>query len=92
MQRGLTSNVISNVSEPVRSRCQVIEIPDITIDQLHSFARKRGIKLGLSEASVGAAVMAASQAPEVTGRRQSLRDVVRMLERAEVLEGRPWVH
>lgn len=24
----LTSNVISNVSEPVRSRCQVIEIPD----------------------------------------------------------------
>ena len=36
--------------------------------------------------------MAVSEAPVVTGRRQSLRDVVRMLERAEALEGRPRIH
>lgn len=85
----LTSNVVSNVPETVRNRCQIIEIPDVTIKQLHWFARKQGTKLGLSESSLEAVLSAISQAPVVTGRRQSLRDVVRMLERAEVLEGRP---
>jgi hypothetical protein len=85
----LTSNNVENVSEPVRNRCQVIEIPGVTTEQLQEFAVRKGVDFGLSEAAVEAVVMAADQAPMVTGRRLSLRDVVRMLERAEMLEGRP---
>lgn len=85
----LTSNNVENVPEPLRSRCQVIEIPDVTTEQLQEFAKKRGLQLNLSEAATEAVVLAVSQAPVVTGRRLSLRDVVRMLERAEMLEGRP---
>lgn len=83
----LTSNRIENVPDTVRDRCQVIEIPDVTTGQLQEFAMKKGAEL--SEAAVEAVVMAIAQAPVVTGRRLSLRDVVRMLERAEMLEGRP---
>lgn len=85
----LTSNNIKNVPEPVRNRCHVIEIPDLNADQLHSFARRRGPKIGLSDSSLEAVVMAINQAPIVTGRCLSLRDVVRMLELAEMLEGWP---
>lgn len=88
----LTSNTISSVSETVRSRCQIIEIPDVTNEQLQDFALKKGLKLGLSEAAVGAVVATIVQAPNVTGRRLSLRDAVRMLERAEMLERRPRLH
>jgi uncharacterized protein (DUF433 family) len=38
-----------------------------------------------------AIIAAIIRAPIVTGRRISLRDVVRMLDRAEMLEGRPRV-
>ena len=37
----LTSNCIEDVPEPVRNRCQVIEIPDVTSGQLQAFARKK---------------------------------------------------
>ena len=85
----LTSNAIENVPEPVRNRCQMIEIPDVTAKQLQEFALRKGLTLGLSENSLEAVIMAIIQAPIVTGRHQSLRDVNRMLERAEMLEGRP---
>lgn len=85
----LTSNDVGNVSEPVRSRCQVVEIPDVTMEQLQEFALRKGEAFGLSEAAVDAVFVAIAQESDVTGRRQSLRDIVRMLERAEMLEGRP---
>ena len=85
----LTSNTIKNVPETVQNRCQVIEIPDMTTEQLQEFAIKKGVNHALSEAAVGAVVMAITQSPVVTGQRLSLRDAVRILERAEMLEGRP---
>ena len=85
----LTSNTIENVPEPVRNRCQVIEIPDLTLDQLQTFASKEGAKARLSQDSLEAVVAAIILAPGVAGRRLSLRDVVRMLERAEVMEEKP---
>ncbi|MGJ8596041.1 AAA family ATPase [Sulfitobacter sp.] len=85
----LTSNSAENVPETVRSRCQMIEIPDLKTEQLQEFAVKKGLDFGLSEAAVEAVLMAVDQAPLITGQRLSLRDVVRMLERAEMLEGRP---
>ena len=88
----LTSNTIENVPEPVRNRCQVIEIPDLTAEQLQGFVTKKGAEIGLSDAAVEAVVMAIARAPAVTKRRLSLRDAVRMLERAEMLEGRPRIH
>jgi|GEM_PF-5078575 len=67
----LTSNKVENVSEPVRTRCQVIEIPDVTTEQLQEFAVKKGADCGLSEAAVEAVLMAVDQAPVVTGRAAS---------------------
>lgn len=74
----LTSNNVENVSEPVRNRCQVIEIPDVTTEQLQEFAVKKGADFGLSETAVEAVVMAVDQASVIAARRLSLRDVVRM--------------
>lgn len=85
----MTSNTISAVPEPLRNRCQTIEIPDVTTEQLQSFAAKKAGAAGLSEDALAAVVEAIAQVPLLTGRRLSLRDVVRMLERAEALEGRP---
>ena len=61
----------------------------MTSGQLQAFARKKGAEASLSEDSVAAVLMTITLAPEVAGKRLGLRDVVRMLERAEVLEGRP---
>jgi hypothetical protein len=47
--------------------------------------------MGLSQEALEATCDALAMAPHVTGRRMSLRDVIRMLERAETLEGRPRV-
>jgi hypothetical protein len=40
----LTSNSAENVPETVRSRWQVIEIPDLKTEQLQEFAVKKGVK------------------------------------------------
>lgn len=85
----LTANKVSLIPETLRSRCEIIEIPDITTEQLQTFATARGGKLGLSDEAVAAVVEVIGTAPAVIGRRMSLRDVVRMLERAEMLERRP---
>lgn len=87
----LTSNTLWKVPEPVRSRCQLIEIPDITDEQLIEFARRQCANAGIGEDAMEAVLEAIQQAPRLSGRRISLRDFVRMVERAEVLEGRPRV-
>lgn len=84
-----TSNRLDTVPEPFLSRCQIVEVLDITPAQLHDFAVRRGLAMGLSQEALEAVCEALVMAPQVTGRRMSLRDVVRMLERAETLEGRP---
>lgn len=50
----LTANRVSLVPETLRSRCEIIEIPDITTEQLQTFATMRGGKLGLSDEAVAA--------------------------------------
>ncbi|MGP6089557.1 AAA family ATPase [Antarctobacter jejuensis] len=84
-----TSNKLSTVPEPFLSRCQIVEVRDITPAQLHDFAVRRGLEMKLSQEALEAVCEALVMAPRMTGRRMSLRDVVRMLERAETLEGRP---
>ncbi len=85
----LTSNTVSNIADPIRSRCQIIEVPDLTQRQLHDFTDRQARRLGLTWASREAALAALEQAPVVIRRRVSLRDANRILDRAVVLEGRP---
>jgi len=59
---------------------------------LIGFARRSGAALGLSDASIEAVVETITRAQGITGHRQSLRDAIRMLERAEVLQSRPWLN
>jgi hypothetical protein len=87
----MTANNVHKVPETVRSRCQLIQLPDITPAQLNEFARVQGQKMGLSEPGVEAILKALDRAPKLLGRRLSLRDVIRALERGEGLEERPWV-
>lgn len=87
----MTANDVHRVLESVRSRCQLIQLPDITSAQLSAFATAQGQKMGLSEPGVEAILEALERAPKVLGRRLSLRDVIRALERGEGLEERPWV-
>lgn len=87
----MTANYVQKVPEPVRSRCQLIQLPDITPVQLNAFVKAQGLKMGLSDPGVEAILEALDRAPKLLGRRLSLRDVIRALERGEGLEERPRV-
>jgi hypothetical protein len=87
----LTANDGRSVPAPLRSRCPVINLPDISAAQMAAFAETEGRKLGLSDAALGAILDALDRAPAMIGRRLSLRDVIRMLDRGEALEERPRV-
>ena len=67
----------------------MIKIPDVTSGQLQAYARKKSSEALLSEDSVAAVLMTILLAPGVVSRLLSLRDVVQMLKRVEVLEGWP---
>ena len=88
----LTSNSLKRVNPAVLSRCQVIELPDVTATELEVFARRRGAAMDLSQDSIEAVAEVLRDAPRITRRRFSLRDAIRMLERAEALETRPLLH
>ena len=85
----LTSNTARTIPEPIRSRCQLLEIADPTPQHLHDVADRQARRLGLTQAARDAALAALEQAPVLTRRRISLRDVSRILDRAVALEGRP---
>jgi hypothetical protein len=87
----MTANDGRSVPAPLRSRCPVINLPDISAAQMAAFAETEGRKLGLSDAAVGAILDALDRAPAMLGRRLSLRDVIRMLDRGQALEERPRV-
>ena len=85
----MTANDVHKVPETARSRCQLIQLLDITPTQLSTFARTRGQKMGLSDPGVEAILEILDRAPKVLGPRLSLRDVIRALERGECLEEQP---
>ncbi|MCL7466743.1 AAA family ATPase [Phaeovulum sp. NW3] len=85
----MTANDVDRAPEPVRSRCQVIQLPDITPAQIADFAMAEGRRMGLSEAGIAAVLDTIEAAPRILKRRLSLRDVIRMLAVGEALETRP---
>lgn len=88
----LTSNYVERVEEPLRSRCQIIELQAISEEELVNFARQRGQSMGLSEVSNEVVAEVIPKAARQTGRPLSLRDVGRLLERAQALEQQPMLH
>ncbi|WP_121633353.1 AAA family ATPase [Tropicibacter alexandrii] len=81
----MTANGIEGLPAPLMSRCVLITLGDITVSDLIAFATREGARRGLEVASIDAISEAIIQVKGGI----SLRDVVRMLERAEGLESRP---
>ncbi len=88
----MTANTLETLPEPLVSRCRVLHIPDVTPAQLQGFARRQGEAMELPDAAADAVVEAIARVPETLRSRLGLRDVNRMLERAEDLASRPTLH
>jgi hypothetical protein len=84
----LTSNTCALLPEPLLSRCPPIRLHALTLDELEAFARRQGVRRGLSAISIDAIVEALHGVarPE----QLSLRTVLRMIERGSSLEGGAW--
>lgn len=87
----LTSNTWRDLPDPLLSRCPPIQLQDIEPQQILDFARKRGAANCLSPESTEAVVMAICRTL-AAGHRVSLRDVNRMIVRAETLERKALQH
>jgi len=87
----MTANDAEKVPMPLLNRCTVVDLPPIEFHDLCRFARAETARRGLSEDSAEAIVLALAH-PVVRSKYISLRGVIRMIEKAEVLEGRPWLH
>lgn len=87
----MTSNTTRTIPPAVLSRCEVIELPDISHDDLVAFVRRSAARMGLTEASTDALILAIRRGYARKGR-FSLRDVNRMLERARMLQQSPTLH
>lgn len=87
----MTANDVSLVPAPLRSRTAVVTLAGPTPAQMADVVMAEGRRRGLSEESVGAILDALARAGRMLGRQFSLRDIQRMLERAEELEERPRV-
>jgi hypothetical protein len=87
----MTSNDVARVPVPLRNRCTVIELPALNMKELANFTQHEVARRGLSEQSAEAIVATLSHPISRHGY-FSLRDVVRMIDRAEVLETKPRLH
>lgn len=84
----LTSNDCRQLPQPLLSRCPPIQLKSMTRGDLSGVVRKVAGKRGLSDASAEAVCAALAWAFE-NDRTANLRTVIRMLDRAEILENRP---
>lgn len=84
----LTSNNSRQVPQPLLSRCPPIQLQPMAHSDLAGVVRKEAKRRGLNDASAEAICMALAWAFE-NDRSANLRTVIRMLDRAELLENRP---
>ena len=80
----LTANSRQGLPEPLQSRCVVLDLPDLTRDQLRQFAQTEGMRRGLPDPAM-AALMDVFDCGAIKNAGQSLRTVSRMLDRAQTL-------
>ena len=81
----MTANGVEGLPEPLISRCNLISLEKISVADLIAFAKREAARRGLEEASIDAVCEAITLVKGAI----SLRDVIRMLDRAEGLEKRP---
>ena len=87
----MTANSLDTIERPLLSRCHVMEIGPIGIDHLCAFARKEGQRRGLSETGCDTLAEVIRRHDGRAGD-MSLRTVLRLVEQALSLDGRPSVH
>ncbi len=84
----MTANSRQGLPEPLKSRCVVLDLPDLTIGQLHDFACSEGRRRGLPEPALEA-LLDVFESGAISNASFSLRMVSRMLDRAEMLAQQP---
>ncbi|MCK8482978.1 AAA family ATPase [Aliiroseovarius sp. S2029] len=87
----MTANSLHGFPEPLQSRCVVLDLPDLTPDQLRQFAITEGARRGLPDPAL-AALVDVFDCGAVSNARLSLRTVARMLDRAKALAKQPMLH
>lgn len=87
----MTANGREGLPEPLQSRCIVLDLPDLTTEQLSVFALKEGRRRGLPEPAL-AALLDVFEGDVVANTRLNLRIVSRMLDRAESLAQQPMLN
>jgi hypothetical protein len=88
----LTSNYLDLVPEPLRTRCDVVECPNLTPTQLMVVAERIGEKASLSPPAIDAALTAIEHTYNGMPRSMNVRDVSRIIDRAAALETKPLFH
>jgi ATP-dependent Lon protease len=88
----LTSNDTVPLSAPLRSRVQIIDLPALTSGQLMGFVERDAAPRGLSDLSIEVALTVLAGACATSRDVPSLRTALRVLDRAQALESRPWLH
>ncbi len=87
----MTANSRQGLPEPLQSRCAVLELPDLTPDQLRHFAKKEGARRDLPAPAM-AALMDVFDCGAIINSGLSLRTVSRMLDRAQTLACQPMLN
>ena len=80
----LTANSRQGLPEPLQSRCLVLDLADLTTDQLRHFAQTEDARRCLPDPAM-AALMDVFDCGAIKNAGQSLRTVSRMLDRAQTL-------
>lgn len=88
----LTSNYLDRVPEPLRTRCSIVQCSGLSKDHMMLVARRLSEKHGLSPAAHYAALEAVDRLSDTLSRPTDLRDVRRIIDRAEALQNRPVFH
>ncbi|MEP3638031.1 MAG: AAA family ATPase [Paracoccaceae bacterium] len=88
----LTSNRLALVPEPLRTRCTVVKCSGLSIDHMLLVGGRLCDDAGLSVAARDASLEAIQRLPDTLRRPADLRDVRRVINRAQALETRPIMH
>ena len=84
----MTANSRQGLSEPLQSRCLVLDLADLTTDQLMHFAQTEGTRRGLPDPAM-VALLDVFDCRAIKNAGLSLRTVSRMLNRAQTLVCKP---
>ena len=88
----LTSNSLNLVPEPLRTRCTIVQCQGLTLGHMRLVADRLANEAELSDPARDAALEAVERLHGTLQRPIDLRDVRRVIDRAQALETRPVLH